>query len=192
MLSLHFVTESQLFPQPLTANLHKQSEVLLELEKACRSSRRLEGLCRDFELQKVCYVPLNVFILRPLHRLIHYKQILEHLCKHYPATHVDFRDCRGTPLRSLFIETHWGCSHLILPSDLSDPITCGQLSALQFTPGIRCDLTHFLSDVFWLDLTYPLYVQTYTHITETNRCILYVKKEISSYTLFAELTSRPK
>ncbi|XP_041806210.1 FERM, ARHGEF and pleckstrin domain-containing protein 1 [Chelmon rostratus] len=81
--------------KPLTANLHKQSDVLLELEKACRSSRRLEGLCRDFELQKVCYIPLNVFILRPLHRLIHYKQILERLCKHYPATHVDFRDCRA-------------------------------------------------------------------------------------------------
>ncbi|KAG8000644.1 hypothetical protein GBF38_017078 [Nibea albiflora] len=81
--------------KPLTANLHKQSEVLLEIEKACRSSRKLEGLCRDFELQKVCYVPLNVFILRPLHRLIHYKQILERLCKHYPATHVDFRDCRA-------------------------------------------------------------------------------------------------
>ncbi|TNN54519.1 FERM, RhoGEF and pleckstrin domain-containing protein 1 [Liparis tanakae] len=81
--------------KPLTANLHKQCEVLLELEKACRASRRLEGLCRDFELQKVCYVPLNVFILRPLHRLSHYQQILERLCKHYPATHGDFRDCRA-------------------------------------------------------------------------------------------------
>ncbi|XP_063356295.1 FERM, ARHGEF and pleckstrin domain-containing protein 1-like [Pelmatolapia mariae] len=81
--------------KPLTANLSKQSEILLELEKACKASRRLEGLCRDFELQKVCYIPLNVFILRPLHRLIHYKQILELLCKHYPATHVDFRDCRA-------------------------------------------------------------------------------------------------
>ncbi|XP_074550759.1 FERM, ARHGEF and pleckstrin domain-containing protein 1 isoform X2 [Halichoeres trimaculatus] len=81
--------------KPLSVNFHKQSEVLLELEKACRGSRRLESLCRDFELQKVCYVPLNVFILRPLHRLIHYKQILERLCKHYPATHVDFRDCRA-------------------------------------------------------------------------------------------------
>lgn len=70
----------------------------MELEKACRASRRLEGLCRDFELQKVCYIPLNVFILRPLHRLMHYKQILERLCKHYPPTHVDFRDCRGTAL----------------------------------------------------------------------------------------------
>ncbi|KAM9710069.1 FERM, ARHGEF and pleckstrin domain-containing protein 1 [Menidia menidia] len=81
--------------KPLTANLNKQSEVLLELEKACKASRRLEVLCRDFELQKVCYIPLNVYILRPLHRLIHYKQILERLCKHYPATHVDFRDCRA-------------------------------------------------------------------------------------------------
>lgn len=81
--------------KPLTANLHKQSDILVELEKACRVSRRLESLCRDFELQKVCYIPLNVFILRPLHRLTHYKQILERLCKHYPATHVDFRDSRA-------------------------------------------------------------------------------------------------
>ncbi|XP_058468359.1 FERM, ARHGEF and pleckstrin domain-containing protein 1-like isoform X1 [Solea solea] len=81
--------------KPLTTNLHKQSEVLLELEKACRASHKLEGVCKDFELQKVCYIPLNVFVLRPLHRLIHYKQILERLCKHYPATHVDFRDCRA-------------------------------------------------------------------------------------------------
>ncbi|XP_061736120.1 FERM, ARHGEF and pleckstrin domain-containing protein 1-like isoform X2 [Nerophis ophidion] len=81
--------------KPLAADLHKQRDVLMELEKACKTSRRLEGLCRDFELQKVCYVPLNVFILRPLHRLLHYQRILERLCKHYPATHVDFRDCRA-------------------------------------------------------------------------------------------------
>uniref|UniRef100_A0A6Q2YBF5 FERM, ARHGEF and pleckstrin domain-containing protein 1 n=1 Tax=Esox lucius TaxID=8010 RepID=A0A6Q2YBF5_ESOLU len=81
--------------KPLMAHLQKHSEALVELEKACRASRRLEVLVRDFELQKVCYIPLNVFILRPLHRLTHYKQILERLCKHYPATHVDFRDSRA-------------------------------------------------------------------------------------------------
>ncbi|KAF7709599.1 FERM, ARHGEF and pleckstrin domain-containing protein 1 isoform X1 [Silurus meridionalis] len=79
----------------LTAQLQKHSECVSELEAACRTVHRLETLCRDFELQKVCYVPLNVFILRPLHRLLHYKQILERLCKHYPATHSDFRDCRA-------------------------------------------------------------------------------------------------
>ncbi|XP_071197705.1 FERM, ARHGEF and pleckstrin domain-containing protein 1-like isoform X1 [Salvelinus alpinus] len=81
--------------KPLTAHLQKHSEALVELEKACRCSRRLEVLVRDFELQKVCYIPFNVFILRPLHRLMHYKQILERLCKHYPPAHVDFRDCRA-------------------------------------------------------------------------------------------------
>lgn len=64
-----------------------------------RSSRRLETVCRDFELQKVCYLPLNTFLLRPLHRLMHYKQVLERLCKHHPPHHADFRDCRGEPGR---------------------------------------------------------------------------------------------
>uniref|UniRef100_A0A8C5G7Q2 FERM, ARHGEF and pleckstrin domain-containing protein 1 n=1 Tax=Gouania willdenowi TaxID=441366 RepID=A0A8C5G7Q2_GOUWI len=79
----------------LTVHLQKHSECLVELERACRSSRRLECLCRDFELQRVCYLPLNIFLLRPLHRLLHYKLILERLCKHYPPTHDDFRDCRA-------------------------------------------------------------------------------------------------
>lgn len=55
----------------------------------------MESLCRDFEQQRVCYLPFNVFLLRPLHRLLHYKLILERFCKHYPPTHEDFRDCRG-------------------------------------------------------------------------------------------------
>ncbi|XP_062303682.1 FERM, ARHGEF and pleckstrin domain-containing protein 1 isoform X1 [Osmerus eperlanus] len=79
----------------LTVHLQRHSEVLLEVERSCRTSRRLEGLCRDFEQQKVCYLPLNIFLLRPLHRLLHYKLILERLCKHYPPTHEDFRDSRA-------------------------------------------------------------------------------------------------
>ncbi|RXN29887.1 pleckstrin domain-containing 1-like isoform X1 [Labeo rohita] len=87
--------QQRMFFLLLTAHLQKHSEALLELERTCRSSRKLEGLCRDFELQKVCYLPLNIFFLRPLHRLMHYKQILERLCKHYPPTHDDFRDSRA-------------------------------------------------------------------------------------------------
>uniref|UniRef100_A0AAQ5ZWT3 FERM, ARHGEF and pleckstrin domain-containing protein 1 n=1 Tax=Amphiprion ocellaris TaxID=80972 RepID=A0AAQ5ZWT3_AMPOC len=79
----------------LTVHLQKHSECLVELERACRSSRKVESLCRDFEQQRVCYLPLNIFLLRPLHRLLHYKLILERLCKHYPPTHDDFRDCRA-------------------------------------------------------------------------------------------------
>uniref|UniRef100_A0A3B5AJQ1 FERM, ARHGEF and pleckstrin domain-containing protein 1 n=1 Tax=Stegastes partitus TaxID=144197 RepID=A0A3B5AJQ1_9TELE len=79
----------------LTVHLQKHSECLVELERACRSSRKVESLCRDFEQQRVCYLPLNIFLLRPLHRLLHYKLILERLCKHYPPTHDDFRDSRA-------------------------------------------------------------------------------------------------
>lgn len=79
----------------LTVHLRKHSEVLVELENGIKNSRKLENLCRDFELQKVCYLPLNTFLLRPLHRLMHYKQIMERLCKHYPPNHVDFRDSRA-------------------------------------------------------------------------------------------------
>uniref|UniRef100_A0A452VMV7 FERM, ARHGEF and pleckstrin domain-containing protein 1 n=1 Tax=Ursus maritimus TaxID=29073 RepID=A0A452VMV7_URSMA len=66
-------------PRQLAAHLWKHSEALEALETGIRSSRRLETVCRDFELQKVCYLPLNTFLLRPLHRLMHYKQYYEHL-----------------------------------------------------------------------------------------------------------------
>ncbi|XP_069496846.1 FERM, ARHGEF and pleckstrin domain-containing protein 1 isoform X2 [Ambystoma mexicanum] len=79
----------------LTVHLQKHNEVLVELERGTRNSRKLEALCRDFELQKVCYLPLNTFFLRPLHRLMHYKQVMERLCKHYSPNHVDFRDSRA-------------------------------------------------------------------------------------------------
>ncbi|XP_027632114.1 FERM, ARHGEF and pleckstrin domain-containing protein 1 isoform X2 [Tupaia chinensis] len=79
----------------LAAHLWKHSEALEALENGIKSSRRLENFCRDFELQKVCYLPLNTFLLRPLHRLMHYKQVLERLCKHHPPNHADFRDCRA-------------------------------------------------------------------------------------------------
>ncbi|XP_068165069.1 FERM, ARHGEF and pleckstrin domain-containing protein 1-like isoform X2 [Antennarius striatus] len=79
----------------LTVHLQKHSECLVELERACRSNRKVEALCRDLEQQRVCYLPFNIFLLRPLHRLLHYKLILERLCKHYPPTHEDFRDCRA-------------------------------------------------------------------------------------------------
>ncbi|RVE75537.1 hypothetical protein OJAV_G00017650 [Oryzias javanicus] len=79
----------------LSVHLQKHPECLVELERACRSSRKVEALCRDFEQQRLCYLPLYVFLLRPLHRLLHYKLLLERLCKHYPPTHRDFRDCRA-------------------------------------------------------------------------------------------------
>uniref|UniRef100_A0A8C1FUT7 FERM, ARHGEF and pleckstrin domain-containing protein 2 n=2 Tax=Cyprinus carpio TaxID=7962 RepID=A0A8C1FUT7_CYPCA len=73
--------------------LQKHDEVLTELEKATKRVKKLETVYKEFELQKVCYLPLNTFLLKPIQRLMHYKLILERLCKHYAPQHRDFDDC---------------------------------------------------------------------------------------------------
>ncbi|XP_055673409.1 FERM, ARHGEF and pleckstrin domain-containing protein 2 isoform X7 [Falco peregrinus] len=78
-----------------TSYLQKHDEVLTELEKATKRLKKLEMVYKDFELQKVCYLPLNTFLLKPIQRLMHYKLILARLCKHYTAEHRDFADCRN-------------------------------------------------------------------------------------------------
>ncbi|KFV66598.1 FERM, RhoGEF and pleckstrin domain-containing protein 2, partial [Dryobates pubescens] len=78
-----------------TSYLQKHDEVLTELEKATKRLKKLEMVYKEFELQKVCYLPLNTFLLKPIQRLMHYKLILGRLCKHYTAEHWDFADCRN-------------------------------------------------------------------------------------------------
>uniref|UniRef100_A0A672V5Q8 FERM, ARHGEF and pleckstrin domain-containing protein 2 n=1 Tax=Strigops habroptila TaxID=2489341 RepID=A0A672V5Q8_STRHB len=78
-----------------TSYLQKHDEVLTELEKATKRLKKLEMVYKEFELQKVCYLPLNTFLLKPIQRLMHYRLILGRLCKHYTAEHRDFADCRN-------------------------------------------------------------------------------------------------
>uniref|UniRef100_A0A3P8ZWD4 FERM, ARHGEF and pleckstrin domain-containing protein 2 n=1 Tax=Esox lucius TaxID=8010 RepID=A0A3P8ZWD4_ESOLU len=73
--------------------LQKHDEVLAELEKATKRLKKLETVYKEFELQKVCYLPLNTFLLKPIQRLMHYKLILERLCKHYTPDHPDYNNC---------------------------------------------------------------------------------------------------
>ncbi|XP_072246233.1 FERM, ARHGEF and pleckstrin domain-containing protein 2 [Leuresthes tenuis] len=77
-----------------TNYLQKHDEVLTELEKASKRLKKLETVYKEFELQKVCYLPLNTFLLKPIQRLMHYKLILERLCKHYSPAHRDYDDCK--------------------------------------------------------------------------------------------------
>ncbi|NXI46880.1 FARP2 protein, partial [Galbula dea] len=78
-----------------TSYLQKHNEVLTELEKATKRLKKLEMVYKEFELQKVCYLPLNTFLLKPIQRLMYYKLILGRLCKHYTSEHRDFADCRS-------------------------------------------------------------------------------------------------
>lgn len=57
--------------------LDEHYSVLESLDFAFRHNANFEQVYRDFELQKVCYLPLTAFILKPLQRLIHYEALLE-------------------------------------------------------------------------------------------------------------------
>ncbi|XP_052049724.1 FERM, ARHGEF and pleckstrin domain-containing protein 2 [Apodemus sylvaticus] len=71
----------------------RHDEVLIELEKATKHCKKLEAVYKEFELQKVCYLPLNTFLLKPVQRLVHYRLLLSRLCAHYPPGHRDYADC---------------------------------------------------------------------------------------------------
>ncbi|XP_062306747.1 FERM, ARHGEF and pleckstrin domain-containing protein 2 isoform X3 [Osmerus eperlanus] len=80
--------------QEFTSYLQKHDEVLTELEKASKRLKKLETVYKEFELQKVCYLPLNTFLLKPIQRLMHYQLILQRLWGHYPPEHPDHDDCK--------------------------------------------------------------------------------------------------
>uniref|UniRef100_A0A670KG33 FERM, ARHGEF and pleckstrin domain-containing protein 1 n=1 Tax=Podarcis muralis TaxID=64176 RepID=A0A670KG33_PODMU len=132
----------------LTVHLRKHTEVLVELENGIKNSRKLETLCRDFELQKVCYLPLNTFLLRPLHRLMHYKQIMERLFHllpssayvfHFAAALAEISEAVAQLHSSMlkmenFQKLHElkkdliGIDNLVIPGRVSDRATFGSIS----------------------------------------------------------------
>ena len=81
--------------QEFTSYFQRHDEVLTELEKATKRFKKLETVYKEFELQKVCYLPLNAFLLKPIQRLVHYRLLLSRLCGHYEPGHHDYADCRG-------------------------------------------------------------------------------------------------
>ncbi|XP_071949340.1 FERM, ARHGEF and pleckstrin domain-containing protein 1-like isoform X2 [Antedon mediterranea] len=78
-----------------TSYIEKIEQVITELEVATKKNKKFEHFYKDFELQKVCYLPFNTFLLKPVQRLLHYRVILERLVKHYPQNHPDFKDCKA-------------------------------------------------------------------------------------------------
>jgi len=66
--------------------------ILGKLEEALHKNNKFEQVYRDFEMQKVCYLPLTTLLLKPLHRVLHYQLILEGLLNHYDSTNPDYPD----------------------------------------------------------------------------------------------------
>jgi len=48
-----------------------------QLDWAICHERDIQHAVLDFEAQKLCYLPLSSFYLKPYQRLLHYQQLLE-------------------------------------------------------------------------------------------------------------------
>ena len=71
---------------------HHQS-ILEGIHASVKRSRRFEQFYREFEGEKVCYLPFSAFILKPLYRLHHYLTILDCICNHYSSqNHPELRE----------------------------------------------------------------------------------------------------
>lgn len=57
--------------------MDRHLEVLEQLDMDYRTNSKFEQIYRDFETQKICYLPLTTFVLKPLHRLFHYINLLD-------------------------------------------------------------------------------------------------------------------
>ncbi|XP_046851919.1 FERM, ARHGEF and pleckstrin domain-containing protein 2-like [Xenia sp. Carnegie-2017] len=74
--------------------VRNHEKVLLALYKTTKSSPEFKKLYKEFELQPVCYLSLNAFILKPSQRLIYYKFIMEKLVQFYTTGHADYQDSK--------------------------------------------------------------------------------------------------
>lgn len=52
-------------------------EFLERLNEMYETDDTFQQIYREFEQQKICYIPIGALLLKPLHRLLHYHIILE-------------------------------------------------------------------------------------------------------------------
>lgn len=69
--------------------------VLQKLEDSFWSDAQFQQFYRDFELQKVCYLPFTAFLLKPLQRILHYKLLIDRLLDIYLTNHLDRDNCEN-------------------------------------------------------------------------------------------------
>uniref|UniRef100_A0A8D8Y1G1 FERM, RhoGEF and pleckstrin domain-containing protein 2 n=1 Tax=Cacopsylla melanoneura TaxID=428564 RepID=A0A8D8Y1G1_9HEMI len=86
------------------AYMDRHVRILSDLDEAFHSSPKFQAMYTSFETAKVCFLPLSSFVLKPLHRLLQYHQILDKLIHYYNKDHQDYEDC--------FI-AHQKLSHLV-------------------------------------------------------------------------------
>ncbi|GFT81998.1 FERM, ARHGEF and pleckstrin domain-containing protein 2 [Nephila pilipes] len=73
--------------------LDKVQEVLELIYEDLGSNQGFASMYHHFEAQKICYLPLSSFLLKPAFRLIYYNSFLKDLLSCYNSQHPDFDNC---------------------------------------------------------------------------------------------------
>jgi len=60
-----------------TMHIERHDELLSQLSSALKHHPDFERAFSDFEAQKVCYLPIGAFLLKPIQRLLQYHGLLE-------------------------------------------------------------------------------------------------------------------
>jgi len=58
-------------------HIDQHDQLLNQLSTALKHHPDFERAFTDFEAQKVCYLPIGAFLLKPIQRLLHYHSLLE-------------------------------------------------------------------------------------------------------------------
>ncbi|KAK9512811.1 hypothetical protein O3M35_001145 [Rhynocoris fuscipes] len=80
--------------------LEQHQSVLEQLSKDLGDDS-FEQIYTSFEKNKICYLPLTLFILKPIQRLLHYIQLIDRLMNFYGQEHPEYDDCEAAKLKLL-------------------------------------------------------------------------------------------
>lgn len=69
------------FLQKHLETIENAETIITRLEQLANDEVKFEEVYRNFELEKVCYLPFSSFILKPMQRVIHYKTLLDSKCE---------------------------------------------------------------------------------------------------------------
>ncbi|XP_053961761.1 FERM, ARHGEF and pleckstrin domain-containing protein 1 isoform X1 [Anastrepha ludens] len=75
--------------------IQSHKEILNCMNEMFETDERFQQIYKDFEQQKLCYLPIGELLLKPLTRILHYQLILERLCDFYTEEHIDYGDCQA-------------------------------------------------------------------------------------------------
>ncbi|KAL5966154.1 FERM ARHGEF and pleckstrin domain-containing protein 2 [Taenia solium] len=102
-----FVTNLKML-QLYRSYLRETECLIIDLERLVRSRASFHSKMQAYEAQKSCYLPFYAFLLKPMHRLLQYRSVLERLMRHYNESNPDMQDCRVAHARLLdTIQSQW-------------------------------------------------------------------------------------